>query len=76
MPVTMRVAPTLGNSTASNFLILAGGSSRAASAIAQYGTTNTDVVTMNVTTAPGTAGQGAWMETATNAAFLEFLAEL
>jgi hypothetical protein len=76
MPVTMRVAPTLGTSTASNFLILAGGSSRAASGIAQYGTTNTDVVTMSVTTSVGTAGQGAWMETATNAAFLEFSAEL
>jgi hypothetical protein len=76
MPVSMRIAPTLATSTASNFLILAGGASRAASAIAQYGTVATDVVTMNVTTSAGTAGQGAWLETATNGAWLEFSAEL
>jgi hypothetical protein len=76
MPVTMRIGPTLGTSTASNFLILAGGSSRAASAITQYGTVSTDVATMNVTTAAATAGQGAWLETATSGAWLEFSSEL
>ena len=77
MPVTMRVAPTFARSaTVGNFLVLAGGSSRAATATAQYGTVSTDVVTINVTTAAGTAGQGAWLETATSGAFLEFSSEL
>jgi hypothetical protein len=77
MPVTMRVAPTFARSgTVGNFLVLAGGTSRAATATAQYGTVSTDVVTINVTTAAATAGQGAWLETATSGAWLEFSSEL
>jgi hypothetical protein len=75
LPVTMRVAPVLGTSTVSNFLVLAGGASRAASAIALYGTLSTDVATLQVTTSAATAGHGAWIETSVSGAFLDFSSE-
>ncbi|CAB4180196.1 hypothetical protein UFOVP1041_11 [uncultured Caudovirales phage] len=76
MPVTLRTAPTLSNSTASNFGIFSGSGNDTASAISAN-SLDTSSAALDVTVTARTLGQAGMMNTMTNpTAYIAFDSEL